>query len=213
MSDKATCEKLREWERQMRTYRESLEGKTAAALITSKIDEMPTGEPNRDNWPAGWINWATLTDVYGITIHHTMSHSPIATAKYCVKGKGYPSIQYHFWVSANDNCDVWQVADLADALWHDHTGSHADGRGTIAVGLAGSLHTKKPPEQQLMKAASLVVWLMKEYTIPRNEVRGHQGRAAEAGYDTVCPGWHVARWRNDWEGTLDDALLAANEAQ
>jgi hypothetical protein len=189
---------------------EALAGASASPLFTDRINEMARSDHpfNADITRLGLFDWPVLTEVTGVTIHHTMSHSPEATARYCVNTKGHATIQYHFWVSAGDGCPVWQLVELDRAIWHDHTGAHLDGRATLSVGLAGSLHIAKPPDEQLQAAARLVVWLMDEYDLPREQVQGHCDRAG-AGV-TVCPGWYEAGWRPDWEAALTLALLEAH---
>jgi hypothetical protein len=165
----------------------------------SIVDELPINfEPDHPQFVSRhWVTWPerSTDDIKGITIHHTLSHSPMGTALYCTKpysesGKGYPSIQYHFWVSQGDGAPAYLCAYLSWALWHDHTGSFPK---TISIGLAGSLHHQRPPEQQLESAARLVRWLMKRYKVPLEEVKGHCDR-----WPTLCPGWDVTGWRDEF---------------
>ena len=64
---------------------------------------------------------------------------------------------------------------------------------TISIGLAGRLHLARPPQEQLEAAARLICWLMDQYGIPLDEIRGHCERYA----GTICPGWNQTGWRND----------------
>ena len=146
--------------------------------------------PGRNMWPL-----RSLADITGITIHHTLSHSPLATANYCTRGKGYPTTQYHYWVSSGDACPRYLLVDPALAMWHDHTGAHPT---TLSVGMAGSLHIAKPPREQIEAAATLVAWLMDEYDVPISQVQGHCDRYA----GTVCPGWYEADWRDEFFDVL-----------
>ena len=157
----------------------------------------------------GWDWWPVreASEVAGITLHHTLSHSPKATASYCSRaraagGKGYPSIQYHFWVAAGDGCPVYRCAPVEWAVWHDHTGAYPK---TISVGMAGSLHLRAPVAEQLAAAVGLVAWLMGEYGVALEDVRGHNDRYER----TVCPGWDRAAWR----GAFYEALKMAIEGR
>lgn len=132
--------------------------------------------------------------VTGITIHHTLSHSPLATARYCTATKGYPTTQYHYWVSQSDGCPIYQLAEDKWALWHDHTGTF---QTTLSVGMAGALHLKRPPDEQIEAAARLCAWLMKRYSLDILGVTGHHERAAGV-VGTVCPGWHSTGWKEDF---------------
>jgi hypothetical protein len=150
--------------------------------------------PGRDMWPMRGPDDAT-----GITIHHTLSHSPAATARYCTQAKGYPTVQYHYWVSADDGCPVYLLADPALALWHDHTGAHPT---TLSVGMAGSLHLAQPPREQIEALVRLVAWLIKAHDVPIAQVQGHVDRFS----GTVCPGWGQTGWRDAFYGALAIAI-------
>ena len=174
-----------------------------------RTDEMPVNTtpshkdfvrcfPGRDMWPL-----RNLSDLTGITIHHSLSHSPLATANVCLN-KGYPTIQYHYWVSADDGCPVYMLASPSLALWHDHTGAHSR---TLSVALAGRWDYRTPPGEQLQSLARLVVWLMRQYAIPPAEVRGHNDRAwAVSRVRTVCPGWYKANWHDTFFKILADTM-------
>jgi len=155
--------------------------------FTSRIAEMPINPtPTHPSFiERGWTDWPRrhVSSLTGITIHHTMSHSPVALARYCTGPKGLPSIQYHFWVSAGDGCPVWQLVPLPLAIWHDHTGANPT---TVSVGLAGRLHEHTPPLEQLQAAVRLCRWLMREHGLVIEDTLGHMDRAP-AG-TTVCSG-------------------------
>jgi len=139
--------------------------------------------------------WPTRTDVTGITIHHTLSHSPTATAGYITRSKGYPSTQYSYWVSADDGCPVYWCLDDDIACWHDHTGRL---QTTMSVGMAGRWDKVKPSFEQMEACAKLCHVLMGRYGFPFAQIQGHNDRAKKAGVNTVCPGWDMAHWRDDF---------------
>ena len=139
--------------------------------------------------------WPTRKEVTGVTIHHTLSHSPTATAGYIVRSKGYPSTQYSIWVSADDGCPVYQCLRDNVACWHDHTGRL---QTTMSVGMAGSWHIAKPSLEQMEACAKLCYMLMGRYGFGIDQVQGHNDRAKRAGVNTVCPGWDAAHWRDDF---------------
>lgn len=176
-----------------------------------RVSEMPTNSsPFHPDFVAsfpGNFGWPhrDMSKITGLTIHHTLSHSPIATAQYCTATKGYPTTQYHYWVSADDGCPCYLLAQPTDGLWHDHTGRHPT---TLSIGMAGSLHVAKPPGEQIDSAARLIAWLMDEYDIPLGQVKGHQERYAW----TVCPGWRhdAANWRDDFFMAVDAMLEKGN---
>lgn len=182
---------------------------------TSRIDEMPINRnpDHPDIVEYGWDSWPIRGKgdcpeaVTGLTIHHTMSHSPLAVARYCTNsrndgGKGLPSTQYHFWVSQEDGCPVWQLAPMDWALWHDHTGTY---QMTLSIGMAGRLHESKPPDEHLGATARLVVYLQRLLGLPLSEVQGHDQRAREAkNIKTDCPGWLLADWRDAFYIALEN---------
>jgi hypothetical protein len=154
----------------------------------------------------GWWKRA-LEDIDGITIHHTLSHNPAATAAYITKpvaqgGKGHATTEYHFWVTAEGEA-LYHV-DLTEGLWHDHCGDH---NTHISIGMAGSLHTAKPSTAQLTAAARLVAYLMRWLDIDMANVAGHNDWAYKCSkVSTVCPGWDKAAWRGDFYAALNAEL-------
>jgi len=146
-----------------------------------------------------------LSDVTGLTIHHTMSHSPLNTARYCTDTKGYPTVQYHWWISANDDCSIYLLADPAWIIWHDCTGAWPT---TLAVGMAGSLHLAPPPSEQIEATANLCRYLMDMFDILEVQVQGHRERW---GLRTQCPGWgptdrRQRSWGSGWKAKFYEAL-------
>ena len=170
-------------------------------------DKMPTN-PTPDasstlSRRAGW--WRrSLDDIDGVTIHHTLSHNPEGLAAYITKpkangGKGYPTTQYHVWITAEGDA-LWCV-DFEEGLWHDHCG---DKNTHISIGMAGRLHEGKPPQVQLNKAAEVSAYLMDVFDIEASHVAGHNDWALLfSKVHTVCPGWDVAGWRNDFYTALN----------
>lgn len=159
------------------------------------IEHIPVN-PNPTEPTAWWIR--KFEQIQGITIHHTLSHNPRNVARYVIDHKGRPTLPYHFWVSREGEC--WLCVPLTYGMWHDHTGHR---NVNISIGMAGSLHKVLPPPIELEATIRLVVYLMDQYHIPMDEVRGHCDRYG----GTVCPGWDV----NDWRGRFYEMLEAAVE--
>ncbi len=149
--------------------------------------------------------WPTRKECTGITIHHTLSHSPTATAGYITRSKGYPTTQYSYWVSAGDGCPVYQCLRDSVACWHDHTGRL---QTTISVGMAGRWDREKPALEQIEATVNLCWELMKRYGFPSRNVLGHRERALAANVSTVCPGWYAAKWLDEFFTALDAVVNA-----
>jgi hypothetical protein len=161
-----------------------------------------------DNCPGllkdGW--WQRhFHQIDGVTIHHTLSNSPHATADHYIhKAGGRPSIPYAIWVS--ETGEVLYCLSLTEGCWHDHTGH----RNThVSVGLAGRLHQVVPVDAQLQAAANVAAWVVNHpgMNVSRDAVRGH----ADFIY-TECPGWNSAksgRWRERFYHFLDEILEAS----
>lgn len=186
----------------------------SAPPFTDRIAEMPTSyAPDHPYFlRREWLQWPTrsLQEIVGLTIHHTLSHSPLATAQYITRprangGKGYPTTQYHYWVSQSDGCPIFHLVDDSLQVWHDQTGAYPT---TLSIGMAGRLHEQRPPDAQIKAVAGLVAWLMKEYDIAEEDVMGHVDRWSS----TVCPGWYaegIAELSGVWKR---DFCIAAREA-
>jgi len=152
--------------------------------------ELATNErcppPLQDGW---WSR--TLEQIDGLTFHHTLSHSPHATARnYVRKGGGRPSLPYTLWVT--ETGEILKCGALTAGCWHDHTGHE---NTHLSVGLAGSLHQVEPSEAQLDAAAKVAAWAVRHpgMNVALDTVNGHGDY-----YSTVCPGWGSAasgNWR------------------
>jgi len=146
----------------------------------------------------GW--WQReLSQIDGLTIHHTLSHSPWATAEHYVhKGGGRPSIPYHIWIT--EAGEVLLCLPLTEGCWHDHTGH----RNThISVGLAGERHKYPPTAAQLAAAVRVAAWAINnpEMQVTVKSVKGHNDY-----YSTICPGWDAAGWRAKFYNRLHESL-------
>lgn len=155
---------------------------------------------NRDG---GW--WMRRLDqIDAITIHHTLSDSPHATAaRYITKGGGRPSIPYTIWVSQTG--EVLKCALLEWGLWHDHTG-HMNTH--LSIGMAGLLHLYRPVEVQMRATAKVCAWAIKSEELPQitetSQVRGHKDYIA-----TICPGWSSEKsgnWKYDFFDILEEVV-------
>lgn len=148
----------------------------------------------------GW--WRRdLDQIDGVTLHHTLSNSPHATASHYIhKGGGRPTIPYTVWVS--ETGEVLLCAPLEFGSWHDHTGHE---NTHLSVGLAGHLHLNQPSRAQLAAAARVCLWAIE--TLP--SVTGAESIGGHADYtQTICPGW-ADGGRDRWKLRFFDLLEPA----
>jgi hypothetical protein len=149
-----------------------------------------------------------LAQIDGITLHHTLSHDPFATARaYLQKEGGRPSLPYHFWIGR----DGWvsYCLDLTEGCWHDHTGHE---NTHVAVGLAGTLDETPPTEALVQAASHLVRGMMAQLGLRVDQVTGHRDHTA-----TRCPGWgappNYLPWRAQFYAGLEDAPAPPSPAE
>jgi hypothetical protein len=166
-------------------------------------DELPRNDDCPGVLAGGW--WMRkLTQIDGITVHHTLSNSPHATARYYIsKDGGRPSIPYHFWITQTGQ--VLYCLSLVRGCWHDHTG-HKNTH--ISLGLAGSLHAHRPADVQLWSAAFLIDELVGAHdSITLDGVRGHCDY-----YATQCPGWQSDA-SGQWKAELFNRIYELSNAR
>lgn len=153
----------------------------------------------KDGW---WLREWEQIDY--ITIHHTLSHNPYATAEWYVnKEGGRPSIPYTIWVT--ETGEVLLCNQLIEGCWHDHTG-HANTH--LSIGLAGELHINAPSNSQLDALARICKWAIANSNLPLidniDKIRGHAH-----WYNTVCPGWAAEKsglWEAQFYSKLEELL-------
>lgn len=159
--------------------------------------ELPTNDNCTGKLSDGW--WQReLSDIDGLTVHHTLSHSPHATAEhYLTKDGGRPSIPYHIWIT--ETGEILKCLDYTEACWHDHTGHY---NTHLSVGLAGNLAEHVPSDSQLESVGRVAAWFVNhpEMNITFETVKGHQDYV-----QTECPGWHTG-WKGEFYWVLREML-------
>ncbi len=155
----------------------------------------------------GW--WQrTFNQINGVTIHHTLSDSPHATAKrYVTKGGGRPTIPYTVWITQTG--EILLCVALTQGLWHDHTGHE---NTHLSIGLAGTLHKYHPAAVQLDAAAKLCAWTVQSDILPSitsiTQIKGHMDVGTYKDR-TQCPGWASAasgNWKPELYSRIEDLL-------
>jgi hypothetical protein len=179
------------------------------SVVLDHLDYPINLAPSNPDFPAYEHFWARrpLDAITGATLHHTgggWTWQQVAnyhTAPYKPGyGKGYPTIQYHYWVEPGK---VLEVGYPEWALWHDHTGRKPT---TLAAVMRGDFSKEPPTDEHIETAAWLFRWLMLRFGFGLDGVHGHDEQAALAGVTTTCPGWGAMGWRGQFFEVLEDIL-------
>lgn len=130
----------------------------------------------------------TLAQIRSLVIHHTATDPSVgieAIARKHVNELGWPGIGYHFVIDADGQ--IYQTNDLTTISFH------ARQANPFAVGIAfcGNFDEAIPTNAQLESGGRLCAYLLRELSLPLENVRGHR-----AFVSTECPG------RNWAEGTV-----------
>lgn len=162
----------------------------------------------------GWLFWKSrpVDSIAGISIHHAGGDWSLKTiADYQTNpydgdqtGKGYPWMQYHWFIRMIPPYEVILCAPMTWAMWHDHTNID-DINYNIGICLQGRWDIAIPPIGQMIATAKLSSWLMWKYNISIQEVTGHTERAgvnAQGERRTACPGWTDAGWKAKFDDEL-----------
>jgi hypothetical protein len=136
----------------------------------------------------------SLARIQQLVIHHTgaaPSTGVRAIAQKHVEELGWPGIGYHFVVAEGGT--LYQTNDLATVAFHARQANPT----TVGVALCGNFNEAVPSDAQLDSTGRLCAYLLRELSLPPDNVRGHQVFA-----ETDCPGRNWAE-----EAVWKDALL------
>jgi len=160
-----------------------------------------------DTLGQGWVK--DEGGITGLTIHHTAGvWTPEAAAQNHInRDGGTESIHYHLWIEPDGTVKL--VAPLSYRLWHDFTWDDDLLRNNhIAVVLNGNYSISVPSDEMMASLVRVCKWAQDVYNI--SEVKGHMDYN-RPGYVTVCPGWEMAGWKQEFLEFLypSKALLLA----
>lgn len=131
-----------------------------------------------------------------LTIHHTAAlHNPkkdikskmlalqAFSRKESVLAGGFvkpawPDVPYHYYIDC-----FGKVAEGRDVHYVGDTNTRYDPAGHIAVVLEGNFEQEKPTRAQIESLVQLLTSLMRQWSIPAENAKGHKEYAA-----TACPG-------------------------
>ncbi len=197
-------------------------GRVAKPAVVDKVDKLakhPTLPPYGKR----------TRPISMIVVHHTDTPKTMTVekiAEYHVFGerkdaKGnvikaqWPGIGYHFLIGPDGVITQGQ----RESTRSYHVGGDPNDY-SVAISLIGRMMTKNydgttrapedqvPTPQQLRSAGQLAAWLMQEYKVPLEQVKGHRDVWPKS---TVCPGEHWKTGRN-WHPDLVREIRAAQAA-
>ncbi len=122
-----------------------------------------------------------LSAITHIAIHHSLTKTGSAEsfARYHVNDNNWPGIGYHF-VIGKDGIVKW-CHDLEVRSYHVGNSN----RIAVGVCMVGDFRSQELLEKQLKPTLALVKWLMRELSVPIDNVWGH---SQFPGYDwKACP--------------------------
>ncbi len=124
----------------------------------------------------------TLSQIQQIVIHHTGADPSIgieAIAGKHVHELGWPGIGYHFVIDAEGR--IYQTNDLTTISFHARQANPT----TVGIAFGGNFDEAVPTDAQLESGGRLCAYLLRELSLPIENVRGHK-----AFVSTECPGKH-----------------------
>lgn len=132
-----------------------------------------------------------LAQIQQLVIHHTAAAPSVGVeviARKHVEELGWPGIGYHFVIDADGQ--IYQTNNLTTVSFHAR---HANPT-TLGIAFCGDFDEAVPTEAQLGSGGQLCAYLLRELSLPLENVRGHKAFVA-----TECPGrnWvEGAVWRD-----------------
>lgn len=132
-----------------------------------------------------------LARIRQLVIHHTAADPSIGIediAKKHVDDLGWPGIGYHFVIDADGQ--ICQTNDLTTVSFHARQANPT----TVGIALCGNFNDAVPTDAQLESGGRLCAYLLRELSLPLENVRGHRALVS-----TECPGrnWaEGAAWRD-----------------
>lgn len=132
-----------------------------------------------------------LAQIQQLVIHHTEADPQVeieAIARKHVEELGWPGIGYHFVIDSGGQ--IYQTNNLTTVSFHAR---HANPT-TVGIAFSGNFDEAVPTDAQLESGGRLCAYLLRELSLPPQNVRGHN-----AFVSTECPGknWvEGAAWRD-----------------
>lgn len=132
-----------------------------------------------------------LAQIQQLVIHHTAADPSIgidAVAQKHVHELGWPGIGYHFVIDPEGQ--IYHTNDLRTASFHARQANLT----TVGIAFCGNFDEAVPTDAQLVSGGRLCAYLLRELSLPIENVRGHKVMVS-----TDCPGrnWaEGAAWRD-----------------
>lgn len=132
-----------------------------------------------------------LARIRQLVIHHTAADPEVSVetvAQKHVNELGWPGIGYHFVIDADGR--IYQTNDLTTVSFHARQANPT----TVGIAFCGNFDEAVPKDAQVGSGGWLCAYLLRELSLPQDNVRGHQDLVS-----TECPGRNWAEgavWRD-----------------
>jgi hypothetical protein len=141
------------------------------------VDELP-----KSSDPTNVYGTRARSAIKTIVVHHTAVSPTIGArrvAEVHVNTNGWPGIGYHFFVNPDGT--------IEQTNWPETVSAHTRGQNhySIGVAFAGDFTGATPTPAQIEQGGHLITWLMQQFGVPLEQVRGHREMPTQT---TECPG-------------------------
>ncbi len=176
-----------------------IEAQEGPALASSKDNSATVvAVVPRRSWSRGAAQGRFVRhSIRRITVHHTAAPWQLETDGSSRvrqhlehhRGKGWPDIAYHYVVAGDGTVFEGRPIDTVG-----DTSTNYDPSGHLLITLEGNFEEQVPSPAQRNSTSALLAWASHAFSIPPEEIRGHQDHAA-----TACPGATVLEWLRSGE--------------
>jgi len=145
-------------------------------------------------------------DIKYLILHHSATSrdftSFLAVKNYHINQRGFWDIGYHFFITGDGKLHRGRPEDYVGA--HCRTLPPSMNFRSLGICLAGNFEREEPNKAQLITLKFLLRFLMEKYSIPAENVLGHN---QVLGTSTLCPGINFLCWIDEWRSKKNDPRL------
>ncbi|MBN1582838.1 MAG: N-acetylmuramoyl-L-alanine amidase [Anaerolineae bacterium] len=145
-----------------------------------------------------------LTTIQNIVINHSAVPATVTVgqiAQFHVKNMEWPGIGYHFYIDGQGS--IYKTNELTTISFH--VGNYDS--TSVGICVAGNFTKTIPTSSQIQSTAHLIAWLLQEFELPLNAVKGKK-----EFIDTQSPGQQWLAGQN-WKNLLLAEVQKAQKTQ